>query len=63
MAQAGLGFASFVGVTALVTLVGCSDVKAIAEAPLRSPDNREIGRAVFREYGAGVEIRLEVQGL
>jgi Cu-Zn family superoxide dismutase len=63
MAQVELGFAGVVGVAALVSLVGCNDIKAIAEAPLRSPDNREIGLAVLREFGSGVEIRLEVQGL
>lgn len=61
MARTGLSLVAGVGI--VLALVGCNDVKAIAEAPMRSPDNREIGRAVLRELGAGVEIRIEVSGL
>lgn len=44
-------------------LGGCDEVRAIAEAPMRSSANEEIGRAVLREFGAGVQISLEVKGL
>ena len=47
----------------LVGLAGCQNVRAIAEAPLRDSTGAEVGRAVLREFGSGVEIALDVRGL